>query len=118
MRPPSERDATVIARIWRGLTRAEQADEYLDYLRLTGLKEYAETPGNRGVMVLRRTQGERSEFVLISLWDSMDAVRAFAGPNAETAKYYPEDVRFLLDMEPQVRHYEVADRAGALALAD
>ena len=47
----------MIARIWRGLTANDQADEYLAYLRLTGLKEYRETPGNRGVFVLRRTQG-------------------------------------------------------------
>jgi heme-degrading monooxygenase HmoA len=103
----------MIARIWRGFTAADQADDYLDYLRLTGLKEYRETDGNRGVLVLRRVQSERCEFVLISLWDSMEAVRRFAGADADTAKYYPEDQRFLLEMEPHVRHYEVN---GALGL--
>lgn len=102
----------MIARIWRGLTAQDQADEYLEYLRLTGLKEYRETPGNRGVFVLRRTQGERCEVVLVSLWDSMDAIRRFAGSSPETAKYYPEDRRFLLEMEPNVRHYEVTDALG------
>jgi heme-degrading monooxygenase HmoA len=102
----------MIARIWRGLTANDQADEYLAYLRLTGLKEYRETPGNRGVFVLRRTQGERCEVVLVSLWESMDAVRRFAGNSPETAKYYPEDRRFLLEMEPNVRHYEVTDALG------
>jgi heme-degrading monooxygenase HmoA len=102
----------MIARTWRGLTANDQADEYLAYLRLTGLKEYRETPGNRGVFVLRRTQGERCEVMLVSLWESMDAVRRFAGNSPETAKYYPEDRRFLLEMEPNVRHYEVTDALG------
>ena len=103
----------MIARIWRGLTARENADEYLSYLRLTGLKEYQDTAGNRGAFVLRRDQGERCEFVLISLWDSIDAVRAYVGENAEVAKYYPDDTRYLLEMEPNVRNYEVAD-AGVL----
>lgn len=102
----------MIARIWRGLTADDQADEYLAYLRLTGLKEYRETPGNRGVFVLRRTQGQRCEVVLVSLWESMEAIRRFAGNSPETAKYYPEDRRFLLEMEPNVRHYEVTDVLG------
>jgi heme-degrading monooxygenase HmoA len=98
----------MIARVWRGVTLAEKADDYIAYLHQTGLKDYAETPGNRGVSMLRRLQGEHCEIVLISLWDSMDAVRAFAGENPERSVYYPEDEEYLLEMEPQVRHYEVA----------
>jgi heme-degrading monooxygenase HmoA len=100
----------MIARIWRGITLADRADAYLDYLRETGLRDYARTPGNHGVSVLRRTQGDHCEIMLVSLWDSMDAVRAFAGENPERSVYYPEDEQYLLEMEPLVRHYEVADR--------
>jgi heme-degrading monooxygenase HmoA len=100
----------MIARIWRGITLAEKADDYIDYLHQTGLRDYATTPGNRGVSVLRRLQGEHSEIVLISLWDSMEAVRAFAGENPERSVYYPEDENYLLEMEPLVRHYEVAEQ--------
>ena len=100
----------MIARVWRGITLVEKADAYLAYLDETGLKAYADTPGNRGVTVLRRAQGERCEIVLISLWDSMDAVRAFAGENPERSVYYPEDSNYLLEMEPLVRHYEVAQQ--------
>jgi heme-degrading monooxygenase HmoA len=102
--------AHMIARIWRGITLAEKADAYIDYLHQTGLRDYATTPGNRGVSVLRRLQGEHSEIVLISLWDSMEAVRAFAGENPERSVYYPEDENYLLEMEPLVRHYEVAEQ--------
>lgn len=100
----------MIARIWRGITLAEKADAYIDYLRGTGLKDYVGTPGNRGVNVLRRPQGEHSEIVVISLWDSMEAVRAFAGENPERSVYYPADEDYLLEMEPLVRLYEVVEQ--------
>lgn len=100
----------MIARIWRGITLVEKADDYLAYLHETGLKDYGQTPGNRGVSVLRRNQGEHCEFMLISLWESMDAVRAFAGENPDRSVYYPEDEQYLLQMEPLVRHYEVAEQ--------
>jgi heme-degrading monooxygenase HmoA len=106
----STRGGTMIARIWRGITLAEKADAYVDYLNETGLRDYAKTPGNSGVTVLRRLQGDHCEIVLISLWDSMAAVRAFAGENPERSVYYPEDEHYLLEMEPLVRHYEVADQ--------
>jgi heme-degrading monooxygenase HmoA len=105
----------MIARSWRGVTAADTADDYLSYLRETGLKDYAATPGNRGVLVMRRTVGDRCEIVLLSFWDSMEAVRKFAGTNPDVAKYYPEDTRFLLEMQPFVRHYEVDDIPTALA---
>jgi heme-degrading monooxygenase HmoA len=99
----------MIARIWRGITLKEKADDYLVHLRETGLKDYAQTQGNRGVTVLRRNQGEHCEIMLISLWDSMDAVRAFAGENPDRSVYYPEDEQYLLQMEPLVRHYDIAE---------
>jgi hypothetical protein len=48
--------------------------------------------------------------MLISLWDSMDAVREFAGENPDRSVYYPEDQQYLLQMEPLVRHYDVAEQ--------
>jgi heme-degrading monooxygenase HmoA len=99
----------VIARRWRGWTTAEDADVYLEYIRATGLQEYRDTPGNRGAWILRRAAGDRTEFVTLSFWDSMDAVRAFAGPEPEKAVYYPEDERFLVEQEDTVDHYELFD---------
>ena len=97
----------MIARIWRGRTRAVDAEAYVGYLRETGLKEYGETPGNQGVRVLRRTEGAVAEFLVVSLWESMEAIRGFAGDAPETAVYYPEDDRYLLEREATVAHYEV-----------
>ena len=102
----------MIARTWRGLTRAAKSDEYLDYLQRTGLKEYAATEGNRGVLALRRIEGDQAEFLLVTLWESWDAIRRFAGDDVDAAVYYPEDDDFLLSREPRVNHYEVVDMVG------
>lgn len=98
----------MIARIWHGATPESKAGAYLDFLVDQGTTEYRTTPGNRGVRILRRIADGRADFLLISMWDSLDAVRAFAGDAVEKAVYYPEDRDFLLDFEPNVAHYEVA----------
>ena len=58
----------MLARTWRGATRFEDAERYLDYLRKTGLAEYARIPGHRCTLTLRRTDGDRAEFLIVSLW--------------------------------------------------
>ncbi|HEY7505362.1 MAG TPA: hypothetical protein VH700_14785 [Gemmatimonadales bacterium] len=97
----------MIARTWSGATRAADADTYLDYLHRTGLAGYRGTPGNRGVLALRRLAGDRAEFLLVTLWDSEEAIRRFAGDDIERAVFYPEDDRFLVARDERVRHYEV-----------
>lgn len=102
----------MIMRIWRGITPKEQADAYLEHLQQTALHTLAAQTGQRGAWVLRRVQGDHCEFQLLSLWDCLDDVRAFAGDQPERAVYFAEDDKFLLDMEPLVRLYEVADSVG------
>jgi heme-degrading monooxygenase HmoA len=97
----------MIARIWRGVTREADKDTYFAYLQKTGLKEYEAIPGNRGVWTLRRVFDGKCEFTLISLWDSLDAIKAFAGIDYDKAVFYPEDDKFLLERGPRVLHYEV-----------
>ena len=98
----------MIARTWLGKTPAHRSDEYLGYLKKTGVKTCRSTPGNRGVVVLRRIVGDQAEFWFISVWDSEEAIRRFAGPQIEKAVYYPEDRDFLLELPPEVSHFEVA----------
>ena len=105
----------MIARTWAGATRAADADTYLDYLHSTGLAEYRKTPGNRGVLALRRIAGNRAEFLLVTLWDSEEAIRRFAGDDIERAVFYPEDDRFLVARDDRVRHYEVVYQAEEVA---
>ena len=97
----------MIARTWTGATRTEDADAYLDYLHATGISEYRATPGNRGVLALRRMLDDRAEFLLVTLWDSEDAVRRFAGDVIDRAIFYPEDARYLVARDERVRHYQV-----------
>jgi len=97
----------MIARTWRGTVRAADADAYLEYLERTGLRAYRATQGNRGVTALRRIEGDRCEYLLITLWESMEAVKAFAGDDVATAVFYPEDDRFLVERDLTAAHYEV-----------
>jgi heme-degrading monooxygenase HmoA len=98
----------MIARFWSGAVRQADADTYADYIRDTGFAEYGETAGSRGAWLLRRDDGEHTQFITVSLWDSVDAIKAFAGDDIEAAVLYPEDERYLVG-ESKVTHYDVAD---------
>ena len=91
--------------------RRSDAEEYAAYIRETGFAEYGQTDGNRGAWLLRRDAGERTEFITLSLWESEDAIRAFAGDDIEAAVLYPEDERYLIG-ESTVTHHQVIDEAG------
>jgi heme-degrading monooxygenase HmoA len=106
-RRSDSKEGPVIARIWRGAVRPEDADEYAAYMRDTGVGEYRTTPGNQGAWILRRRVGALTEVVAFSLWDDMDAVRGFAGDDPSRAVYYPEDDRWLVERSDVVEHYEV-----------
>lgn len=100
----------MIARTWHGMTDAAKADEYLGYLNQTGVPDLQATPGNQGVYVLRRIEGGAAHFMMISLWESREAIVQFAGADIEAARYYPEDKNYLHALEPMVTHYEVMVR--------
>ena len=100
----------MIARSWDGTVPADRADDYFDYLFRTGVADLEATPGNLGVFVLRRIEGDLAHFRMISLWESESDIRAFAGDPIERARYYPEDADFLLEVAPEVVHYEVLHR--------
>ena len=105
----------MIARTWRGAVRREDGDAYAQYMRETGVAGYAATPGNRGVWMLRRDLDDRTEFLMVTLWDSIEAVKAFAGDDYQTAVFYPEDDRFLIERDRTATHYEVAAEAPPIA---
>jgi heme-degrading monooxygenase HmoA len=101
----------MIARTWRGATAAADAEAYLDHLHRTGLAAYGRTPGNLGTLALRRVVGDRAEFLLVTLWESEEAVRRFAGDDVEQAVFYPDDDRFLIERGERVSHFEVVHRS-------
>jgi heme-degrading monooxygenase HmoA len=97
----------MIARIWKGAVRRSDGDRYSSYLTETGLAEYAATEGNAGVWMLRRDVGDNTEFLMFTLWESLDAVKRFAGEGYETAVFYPEDDHFLVDRDLGASHWTV-----------
>jgi heme-degrading monooxygenase HmoA len=98
----------VILREWRAEIRRARRDEYVDYVRRTGLSGYRSLPGNLEAGIAVRDLDEtRSEIVTLSLWRSEDDIRAFAGDDLTRAVYYPEDDAYLLTRPDRVTHYYV-----------
>ena len=98
----------MIARIWRGAVARADGDAYEAYIEETGFAAYGETPATAARGCCAATTGELTEFVTYSLWESLEAVKAFAGEEYDVAVYYPEDERFLVEREDTVLHYDVA----------
>jgi len=95
-------------RIWHGMTKTSRSDDFFEYMMKTGVPWYRSLTGNRGVFVLRRTNDEKSDFLLLSLWDSVESIRQFAGPDIDKAIYgFSRDKEYLLELESEVTHYEV-----------
>ena len=97
----------MIMRTWRGWTRLEDTDAYAEYILGTGIVEYRATPGNQGAYIVSRQDGDRTEFLTISFWDSRESIVAFAGDDIDRAVFYLEDDRYLIDRETTVRHFTV-----------
>jgi hypothetical protein len=108
----------VIARIWRGAVRLRDGDAYAQYMGSTGMAGYKSTPGHVLALMLRHDLEDTCEFLMISLWESMDAIRAFAGDEPGQAVFYPEDDRFLIERDLAVRHYVVDSVTDATFLGD
>jgi heme-degrading monooxygenase HmoA len=101
----------MIARIWRGAVAQADGDDSAHYMEQTGVAGYVSTPGNRGAWMLGRDVDDKTEFLMFTLWDSMQAVEAFAGSKPEVAVFYPEDDRFLVERETVVSHFQVETQA-------
>ena len=96
---------TRIARLWHGRVPADKADAYLALMERVAIPDYRATAGNLAAYALRRAEGEVTHVVMLTFWESLDAIRAFAGDQVETAKYYDFDADYLLELEPTVTHY-------------
>ena len=102
----------MIARVWTGWTRSDQADEYDRHYRAEVLGVLRQVPGFRGARLLRRAVGQETEFVSLTFFEDLDAVRGFAGDDYETAVFYPEDDRFLVERDLTAAHYQVDTQVG------
>ena len=97
----------MIVRMWHGGMPTEKAKAHREFLNARAIPDYRSIPGNLSVYILERPEGDVTHFITMTFWESLDAIKTFAGEDAERAKYYPEDKDFLLDFEPTVVHYEV-----------
>ena len=98
-------------RVWHGRVRRELADEYEEFLVKRAAPDYSSVPGLKKIYFTRKDEGNDegnvSHFLLVTVWESMDAMARFAGEDPSRAKYYPEDDRYLLEKEEHVGIYRV-----------
>ena len=97
-----------VMRTWTGVIRTPDRDAYREYVVATGLDGYRATPGNLDAWMLYRDRGDgTTEVVTVSLWESRQAIAGFAGDDIGVARFYPEDDRYLVERDLEVKHYDV-----------
>jgi len=101
-----------IARVWYGRTPSSKEEDYVEYIKKTGVKGLRQIEGNLGVLLLKRVNKDVAEFTVISFWESKEAIKRFAGEDINKARYYPEDSEYLLEMPEELEHYDVAVASG------
>lgn len=101
----------MIVRMWHGRVPTHKAKAYREFTNQRAIPDYQRVPGNISVHILERQEGEVTHFITLTFWESLDAIRGFAGDDLEKAKYYPKDKDFLLEFEPRVVHYEVVGQS-------
>lgn len=94
----------MITRIWHGRTKKEHADIYRNYVIKTGVPEYQNSHGNLDVQILQRDDGDITHIWIVTQWKNIESIKSFAGKDISKAKYYPEDEKYLLELEPNVIH--------------
>jgi heme-degrading monooxygenase HmoA len=98
----------MIARMWRGSAIRESADDYIKHLEQSVVPELRQIDGFRGIYLLRRDSSDDVEFVVMTLWESMDAIRKFAGENPEAAVVAPAAKVLFREYDAEVKHLEIA----------
>jgi heme-degrading monooxygenase HmoA len=102
----------MIARSWRGYAALAEREVYPRHLLHTVRPKLEQLPGVRGLYLFRRNHPQEVEFLVLTLWDSMDAVRKFAGEQPEVAVVEPEARAALVRYDALVSHYEVMASPG------
>jgi heme-degrading monooxygenase HmoA len=105
----------MISRHWKGVTRSELADAYIDHLRKDTFPKLSKIPGFIGASILRRIVSQGVEFLVITDWESLDAIREFAGEKPEAAVVPPVVHAMMVVYDKETRHYEVVEKSNARA---
>jgi heme-degrading monooxygenase HmoA len=99
----------MIARHWRGLAKAHLADAYVAHLREETFPAIRKLPGFKSASILRRDVAEGVEFLIVTTWESPDAIRAFAGASIDVAVVPDKAQQMMIDYDRFVRHFEVIE---------
>lgn len=99
----------MIARHWRGLVKRERADAYVEHLQSQTLPQLVQLAGFHDARVLRRDLPQGVEFLVVTIWESLDSIRAFAGHDVESAVVPPAARDMMIEYDRSARHYEVVD---------
>ena len=97
----------MIVRTWHGRTRLSDWDAYESFMKKRAAPDYSSVDGLQQLFFTLRDEGDVSHFLLITVWDTLEAVKKFAGDDPSVAKYYPEDDRFLLEKEDHSLNHQV-----------
>jgi heme-degrading monooxygenase HmoA len=100
----------MFSRHWKGITKADLADRYIEHLQTDTFPQLSAIPGFIRASILRREVPAGTEFRIVTEWESMDAIEAFAGENPDVAVVPPKARELLLEYDRTVVHYEVAYR--------
>ena len=98
----------MIGRLWHGTCALAEAVAYEDHLRQATLPALRELVGYEGGYVLRRETGRGVDFLVVTMWASLDAIRSFAGDDYERAVVPPEAKQLLARFDERAAHYDVA----------
>ena len=109
------KDKPMVLRMWRGRATVEKSGEYIDHVTKKVFPALGAIEGHRGAYLLQRAVDGAIEFVVLTLWESMQAVRRFAGAKPEKAVVEPEARATLTDFDESVTHFEVIHRTGGTA---
>ncbi len=101
--------------MWHGRVPKERAGDYHRYLLETGLNDYENVKGNRGVFLLKNDENSITHYYTLTFWDDIDAIKRFAGEDYEKARYYPADKDFLLEFEEKVQHFDILEMPAWLS---
>ena len=99
----------MIIRAWRGRTSPAKSDAYPKHFREAVVPDLRNVPGFLGAHLSQRREGDRVEFLVLTRWQSMDAIRAFAGSDVDKAIVEPGAIAVLDDFDHTVRHYELLE---------
>lgn len=97
----------MVVRIWRGVCTADGAAAYERHVTTKVFPVLRRIRGHRGAYLLRRDAGERVEFLAVTAWESLDAVREFAGEDPSVAVVEPEARAVLAEFDPFVTNYDL-----------